>query len=134
MREEIVSAGAPGAGGEGPAIPGFGPLEAAIMVVLWDAGQPLSCRAIAARLAYRTGNGVPPAYTTVMTVATILFRKGVLARSKPVAADRRAWWYTPRQTREDHLAAIVRNALSCSPNPAAVLRRALPPTAGAGPM
>jgi predicted transcriptional regulator len=117
----------PGTDGDDLILPGFGPLESAIMVVLWEAGKPLTCRGISERLAYRTGNGMQPAYTTVMTVTTILFRKGVLVRSKPTTtADRRAWWYTPRETLEDHLAAIVRNALSYTPNPSGVLRRALP--------
>jgi predicted transcriptional regulator len=117
----------PEADESGLVLPGFGPLESAIMTVLWEAGKPLNCRGIAERLAYRTGHGAQPAYTTIMTVTTILYRKGILHRSKPTAAaDRRAWWYTPRQTLEDHLAAIVRNALSYTPNPVGVLRRALP--------
>jgi predicted transcriptional regulator len=58
----------------------FGPLEAAVMEVVWGAGGPVAVRAVVDRLnADRTD---PLAYTTVMTVMTRLAEKGVLDRRK----------------------------------------------------
>jgi predicted transcriptional regulator len=113
------------------AVPGLGPLESAIMTVLWDAREPLTVRGVRDRLDYCMEDGGDPAYTTVMTVTTILWRKGLLSRDKlPGEADQRAWWYQPRVTREDHLARVIRGALACAPDPAAVLLRALPAPGG----
>ena len=107
-------------------VPGLGPLESAIMTV-WDAGQPLTVRAVRDRLDYRAsdnGDGHDPAYATIMTVMGILWRKGMLTRAMGAqAGNRRAWWYEARVTREDHLAPVIRDALNCAPDPAAVLRR-----------
>ena len=78
-------------------VPGLGPLESAIMTVLWDAREPLTVRGVRDRLDYRVEDGEDPAYTRVMTVTTILWRKGLLSRDKlPGEADQRAWWYQPR--------------------------------------
>ena len=75
------------------AVPGLRPLESAIMTVLWDAREPLTVRGVRDRM----GGGGDPAYTRVMTVTTILWRKGLLSRDKlPGEADQRAWWYQPR--------------------------------------
>jgi predicted transcriptional regulator len=110
-------------------VPGLAPLEAAIMIAIWDAGQPLTVRAALDRLDYSTNEGGDPAYTTVMTVMTILCRKGLLSRARDVPeGNTRAWWYQARVTREDHLAAVIRQALECAPDPLAVLGRALTPT------
>jgi predicted transcriptional regulator len=107
-------------------VPGLGPLEAAIMTAIWDAAQPLTVRAARDRLGYRKGDGETPAYTTVMTVMNILWRKELLTRAKnPQDGDPRAWWYGPRITRDDHLAAVIRHALDCAPDPMAVLGRAV---------
>jgi excisionase family DNA binding protein len=106
-------------------VPDLGPLESAIMTVVWDAAQPLPVRAVRDRLGYRKGDGETPAYTTVMTVMTILWQKELLTRARnPVNGDPRAWWYEPRITRDDHLVAVIRHALDCAPDPMAVLRRA----------
>jgi predicted transcriptional regulator len=108
-------------------IPGLGPLESAIMTVIWDADQSLNVRMVRERLDYLASDGENPAYTTVMTVMAILCRKGFLARAKgPGSGHGRAWWYQARISREDHLAAVIRRALECAPDPAAVLRRATP--------
>jgi predicted transcriptional regulator len=96
------------------------------MTVVWDAAQPLPVRAVRDRLGYRKGDGETPAYTTVMTVMTILWRKELLTRARnPVNGDPRAWWYEPRITRDDHLAAVIRRALDCTTDPIALLRRAV---------
>jgi predicted transcriptional regulator len=58
----------------------FGPLEAAVMDVVWGAGEPIAVRAVVARL--NADRVVPLAYTTVMTVMTRLAEKGVLGRQK----------------------------------------------------
>ena len=75
-------------------VPGLGPLESAIMTAIWDAGQPLSVRVVRERMDYQVADGEDPAYTTVMWVMVILWRKGSLDRAKcPGAGHRRAWWY-----------------------------------------
>ncbi len=59
-------------------VPGLGPLESAIMTVIWDAGQPLSVRVVRERLDYQAADGENSAYTTVMSVMVVLWRKGFL--------------------------------------------------------
>ena len=53
-------------------IPGLGPLESAIMTVIWDADQSLSVRVVRERLDYLAADGEDPAYTTLMSVMVIL--------------------------------------------------------------
>lgn len=75
------------------------------MTVIWDAGQSLSVRVVRERLDYQAADGEDPAYTTVMSVMVILWRKGFLDRAKcPGAGHGRARWYAARISREDHLA------------------------------
>ena len=108
-------------------VPGLGPLESAIMTAVWDAGQPLTVGAVCDRLNYRTGGGGDPAYTTVMTVMNILWRKGLLSRAKHAGgSDTRPWWYQARVTRESYLAAVIAGALDCAPDPVAVLLHVFP--------
>lgn len=52
----------------------------------------------------------PIAYTTVMTVADILYGKGVLTREK----QGRAWLYRPALSREAYTAALMQEALDSS--------------------
>ena len=107
-------------------VPGFGPLESAIMTVVWDAAQPLTVRSVRDRLGYRKGDGETPVYTTVMTVMNILWQKELLTRARNMRdGDPRAWWYEPRITRNDHLAAVICRALDCTTDPIALLRRAV---------
>ena len=42
-------------------VPGLGPLESAIMTVIWDAGQSLSVRVVRERLDYQAADGEDPA-------------------------------------------------------------------------
>jgi predicted transcriptional regulator len=70
-------------------IPGLGPLESAIMTVIWDTDQSLSVRVVRERLDYLAAHGEEPVYTTVMTVMVILWRKGFLQRAK--CPGLRAW-------------------------------------------
>jgi len=96
------------------------------MTVIWDARRPLTVSAACERLDYRASHGEAPAYTTVMTVTTILTRKGLLTRAMDLGdGHARAWWYEAHITREDHLATAIADALGFGPDPAAVLRRAL---------
>jgi predicted transcriptional regulator len=106
---------------------GLGPLESAIMTTVWEAGQPLTVQQARERLNYRCSKGNEPAYSTVMTVMTILCRKKLLMRARNLRPGHpRAWWYQARLTREDYLASIIRDALDCSPDPQAVTRQVLP--------
>jgi Predicted transcriptional regulator len=81
----------------------FGELEAAIMDALWTADRALAVREIRETMNYRRD----VAYTTVMTVANILFNKGVLHREKVG----RAWRYRPRESREEHTARVMSEVL-----------------------
>ncbi len=80
---------------------------------LWTWGRPATVREIVDDL-NRTR---PLAYTTVMTVADILHRKGLLRREK----SGRAWSYRPASTREAYSAALMREVLGESPNPTGAL-------------
>jgi predicted transcriptional regulator len=81
----------------------FGQLESAIMDVIWSQRRPLLVREVRERLQY----GRPVAYTTVMTVMTILHGKGVLRREK----HGRAWRYWPAERREEHDARLMAEIL-----------------------
>lgn len=59
----------------------------------------------------------PAAYTTVMTVATILYDKGWLTRRK----QGQAWLYTPVRSREAYSAALMEDALGASRDRSAAL-------------
>ncbi|MFE9423489.1 BlaI/MecI/CopY family transcriptional regulator [Kitasatospora sp. NPDC006697] len=92
---------------------GFGQLEAEIMERLWDRGRPTSVREVVDDL-NRTR---PIAYTTVTTVADILYRKGLLHRHK----EGRAWLYQPVRTRAEHTADLMREVLGEAPDQGAAL-------------
>jgi predicted transcriptional regulator len=97
------------------------------MTAVWAARRPLTVSDACERLDYRAGHGGAPAYTTVMTVMNILWRKGLLSRGKDLLDGHpRAWWYEARVTREDHLATVIRQTLECTSDPTAVLHEAWP--------
>jgi predicted transcriptional regulator len=81
----------------------FGQLESAIMEVIWSQERPLVVREVRERLHYPR----PVAYTTVMTVLTILHGKGVLQREK----HGRAWRYWPEEQRAEHDARLMTEIL-----------------------
>jgi predicted transcriptional regulator len=83
-----------------------GPLERLIMETLWDAAEPLPVRALMDRVNTRAAR--PSAYTTVQTVADRLVHKGFLART----LDRNAYLYRPTRSREEHVAAVMVDALA----------------------
>jgi predicted transcriptional regulator len=98
-------------------LPGLGPLESAIMRALWDTSQPLKVIEVSERLSYPRD----PAYTTVMTVLTILCRKD-LARRRRYG---RAWRYAPALSCDDYLTQRVRDLVTLARDPEAVVRNAL---------
>lgn len=69
---------------------GLGPLEIAVMDILWERREG-NVHDVAARLQR------PLAYTTVMTTLDRLFKKGLLERRK----IERAYRYSPRLTRQE---------------------------------
>ena len=69
-----------------------GTLEAAVLDVLWEAGEPLHPVQVRERLiAHGEAGADEPAYTTVVTVLTRLYEKKALARER----DGRAYRYAP---------------------------------------
>ncbi|MHA4816239.1 BlaI/MecI/CopY family transcriptional regulator [Streptomyces aculeolatus] len=91
----------------------LGELEAEIMDRLWAWGRPATARDVLADLNKKR----PLAYSTVKTVADILYRKGVLRREK----EGRAWVYEPTLTRQEYTAALMQDALGSNPDPAGAL-------------
>lgn len=95
----------------------FGQLETAIMDVIWAADRPYVVREVRERLRY----GRPVAYSTVMTVMTILHGKGFLHREK----QGRAWRYWPAEAREEHDARLMSEVLRSGGDRLVTLRRFL---------
>lgn len=94
---------------------GLGELEAAIMGALWRAEGPLSVRGVRECMVYDR----EVAYTTVMTVANILFHKGLVDREK----EGRAWVYWPRESHAEYTARVMGEVLDNGPDPDATLLR-----------
>src|SRR5262245_25482304 len=80
----------------------MGELEAQVLDVLWDDGVRLTPTDVGARLP-----GGELAYTTVMTVLSRLYEKGVLTRER----QGRAWAYAPVLGREDYAAQRMNDIL-----------------------
>ena len=95
----------------------FGELEMAIMDVMWAVNSPCTTHEVRERLRY----GRPVAYTTVMTVMDILYRKGVLQRVK----HGRAWQYWPVERREEHDARAMTEVLRSGGDEAVTMRHFL---------
>ncbi|GGS40917.1 CopY family transcriptional regulator [Streptomyces sp. JS01] len=91
----------------------LGELEAEIMDCLWKWGRPATVREVVDDINHRR----PVAYTTVMTVATILYNKGWLTREK----RGQAWLYTPVRSRAAYSAALMEDALGASQDRSAAL-------------
>ncbi|MFI0819530.1 BlaI/MecI/CopY family transcriptional regulator [Streptomyces sp. NPDC021098] len=91
----------------------LGDLEAEIMDRLWTWQRPATVREIVDDINTQR----PVAYTTVMTVATILYNKGWLQRGK----EGRAWLYSPVRSREEYSAALMEDALGTSQDRPAAL-------------
>ncbi|MFG2843047.1 BlaI/MecI/CopY family transcriptional regulator [Kitasatospora sp. NPDC048296] len=86
----------------------LGELEAEIMDRLWSWGDPSTVR----RLVDDLNTHRQIAYTTVMTVAEILYHKGHLRRRK----EGRVWLYETVRSREEYTAALMADALTSSPD------------------
>ncbi|KIF07483.1 CopY family transcriptional regulator [Streptomyces sp. RSD-27] len=93
----------------------LGELEAEIMDRVWLWERPASVREIVDDI----NRGRTVAYTTVMTVADILYRKGWLSREK----SGRAWMYQAVRSREEYTAALMQDALGDSQDRRATLLR-----------
>jgi len=93
----------------------LGDLEAQVMRMIWQRGQPVTVRDIVGDLR----RDRPIAYTTVMTVMGNLCKKGWLRRQ----ADGRAYRYEPVVSGEEYSAGLMRQALSASTDRHAVLLR-----------
>ncbi|GAA2812687.1 MULTISPECIES: BlaI/MecI/CopY family transcriptional regulator [Kitasatospora] len=91
----------------------LGELEAEIMDRLWSWGRPATVREVVDDI----NRDRPVAYTTVMTVADILYGKGLLRREK----QGRAWLYEPTGSREAYTAALMQEALGASQDRSAAL-------------
>ncbi|MFF0726129.1 BlaI/MecI/CopY family transcriptional regulator [Streptomyces sp. NPDC004134] len=91
----------------------LGDLEAEIMDRLWKWERPATVREVVDDI----NNDRELAYTTVMTVANILYQKGWLVRTK----QGRAWLYTPVRSREAYSAALMEDALGASEDRSAAL-------------
>ncbi|MDJ0464881.1 BlaI/MecI/CopY family transcriptional regulator [Streptomyces sp. H27-C3] len=93
----------------------LGELEAEIMDRLWRWRRPATVREVVDDINLSR----PVAYTTVMTVADILHRKGWLNREKVS----RAWVYEPVRSREEYTAGMMQDALGNSQDRQAALLR-----------
>jgi predicted transcriptional regulator len=85
------------------------------MEVLWDSTRPMLVRELQGVL--NADADKPLAYTTVQTVAERLVKKGLLSRT----AERKAFRYAARRTRDEHVTAVMLEALAESPDHAPVL-------------
>lgn len=91
----------------------MGGLEAAVLECLWAAGEPLTPR----RVLELTDDEL--AYTTIMTILTRLWHKGLLERSR----SGKAFAYAPAVTEADFVASRMRDALARSADRTATLSR-----------
>ena len=109
-------------------LPGLGPLESAVMEVMWRAREPITGRTCLNRLDYQTCYGEEPSYSAVMLILANLGKKRLLTRVT-LAQDGHpggpAWKYQVQISREDYLAAVIREALACAPDQSAVLAAVL---------
>lgn len=96
-----------------PARRAMGELEAQVMAVLWDLGQPGTPRDVLERLPARPTVG----YSAVMTVLRRLWKKGMLARRQ----QGKAFAYHPVQSREQATGARMLSLLEGSADPEAAL-------------
>jgi predicted transcriptional regulator len=90
----------------------IGALEAEVLGHLWEATEPLSVRDIMSRL-----KGRRRAYTTVMTVLTRLYEKGLVER----VLSGKAYLYRASGTPAEIEARRIQDLLAASEDPKAVL-------------
>ena len=92
---------------------GRGDLEALVLRLVWSAGEPLTPGDVLARM------DADVAYTTVMTVLTRLWEKGLLARER----DGKAYRYRPAVTEAEFAAGRMQHSLQGADDRDAVLSR-----------
>jgi len=97
-----------------PVMARLGELERSVMEVLWSARTAHTARDVLDALPDRD-----LAATTVLTVLSRLERKGLVVRDR----DGRAHRYRAVGSREEHVAALMREALDTADDRAAVLAR-----------
>ncbi|MFI0723533.1 BlaI/MecI/CopY family transcriptional regulator [Streptomyces sp. NPDC021224] len=90
-----------------------GELESEVLAALWAAGEPVGAGAVREQVA---GD---PAYTTVLTILTRLYDKGLVTRKRAG----RSYLYSPVRDEAGHAAAGMRNLLEHGGDRAAVLAR-----------
>ncbi len=102
---------------------GLGPLETAVMRVMWEADQWLMVRDIRHRM-----DDAPVVYTTVAQVTRILCEKGLLIRRLGDRAGKpgpSAWWYRAARPGSEHIGELIATLMDYSPDPEAALAYAL---------
>jgi predicted transcriptional regulator len=92
---------------------GRGELESEVLAALWAAGEPVPARTVRGQLAE------DPAYTTVLTVLSRLYDKGLVTRERAG----RGYLYNPLRDEAGHTAAGMRELLDHGGDRAAALAR-----------
>lgn len=97
-----------------------GTLEAAVLTILWAAGEPLNATQVRERLAANADGGFDSlAYTTVVTILARLYEKKALDRER----DGRAFRYVPVADEAGLAARRLSAVLDAAPDRHAVLSR-----------
>jgi predicted transcriptional regulator len=110
---------------------GLGPLETAIMQVMWNTDDWLMIRDIRDRMDYPL-----VAYMTVSKVTSVLCEKDLLIRRRGTRAGKpgpAAWWYRAALPMNEHIGELIARLMDYSPDPEAALAYAMaarqrPPT------
>ncbi|MDR0358612.1 MAG: BlaI/MecI/CopY family transcriptional regulator [bacterium] len=82
-------------------VPGLGPLESALMLVLWRASSPLKVAEVAERLDYPR----PLAYSSVAAVLVNLCGKDMARRAR----DHNCWRYSAARSPHTYLNDLTRH-------------------------
>jgi BlaI family transcriptional regulator, penicillinase repressor len=91
----------------------MGALEAQVLNQLWEAGRPLTPREVLASIDPEL------AYTTVLTILTRLWKKGLAER----APDGRVYRYRPKLDEAEYVATAMQRELDRAHDQTAVLSR-----------
>jgi predicted transcriptional regulator len=103
---------------------GLGPMETAIMRVLWqDPHKWLTVRQIQDRMDYP-----PTAHPAAGSVVRVLAGKGMLTCRLGDRSDSGPWQYRAAGPAHEHIGNMIAVLLDHSPNPAAALKHALSQT------
>lgn len=110
---------------------GLGPLETAIMQVMWAADDWLMVRDIRDQMNYG-----PVAYMTVSKVTSVLYDKDLLIRRRDTRAGKpgpTAWWYQAARPVNEYIGELIAKLMDYCSDPEATLAYAMaarqrPPT------